>query len=154
MAQWNSNITKSQWFNIGFTTSLLIIFSIFITRIYALLHRNKKTVNGFLSGTLILIGLSIIFLQLESVVTMFLPEYIYDSTVLFLYTDLSKGFEQAGICVDIVRLRLILISQDKDYSRKKQNAHILFAIAIFIIIIFQCLIGFFLVDKSAFIKYL
>ena len=93
MAQWNSNITKSQWFNIGFTTSLLIIFSIFITRIYALLHRNKKSVNGFLSGTLILIGLSIIFLQLESVVTMFLPEYIYDSTVLFLYTDLSKGFE-------------------------------------------------------------
>ena len=154
MARWNNDITVYQLVLIGFTAALLIIYSIYITRIVKSLHRNKRKINAFLCSTLILIGLSIILLQLKSIVKMFFPEIYNTGSIQFFNTDLSRGIENAGIVVDIVRLRLILVSQDKDYERKKRNAYIILIVAILFIVIFNTLIGFYLIDSPFFMKIL
>ena len=68
MAQWNNDITFSQWLNICATFSLFIIYSVFIIRIAISLHSKNKAINAFLWVTLVLIGLSIVFLQLLIIV--------------------------------------------------------------------------------------
>ena len=154
MARWNSDITVYQWVIIGFTAALLIIYSIYITRIVKSLHRNKRKINAFLCSTLVLIGLSIILLQLRAIVCMFFPEIYNSDIIVFINNDLSRGIENVGIVVDIVRLRLILLSQDKEYERTKRNAYIILIVAILIIVIFNTLIGFYLIDRPFFMKIL
>jgi hypothetical protein len=67
---------------------------------------------------------------------------------------LSKGLEQAGIFFDIARLRVLLITNDKDYDRKKKNGQIFFVFATLIIFLFQILIAYYLIDRPDFIEYL
>ncbi len=114
MAGWNSDITVKQWFLVALTASLLIIYLIFITRIARSLHLNKKKIDKFVCTTLILIGISIILLQITIVMLMFFHDDFNNTTLIsivqFLSTDFSRGIENVGIFVDIIRLRLILIS--------------------------------------------
>ena len=154
MARWNSDLTAYQWVDIGSTILSLIIYSVFISRIAISLYRTKKSVNAFLYITLMLIGLSIIFSQLQCVTLMFFPDDLFNATLFYLYSDFSKSLERVGICVDIVRLTLILVSQDKDYQRKKRNTFVIFIIALFILIIFQGFIASVLIDRAYFIKFL
>ena len=154
MARWNSDLTAYQWVDIGSTILSLIIYSVFISRIAISLYRTKKSVNAFLYITLMLIGLSIIFSQLQCVTLMFFPDDLFNATLFYLNFDFSKSLERVGICVDIVRLTLILVSQDKDYQRKKRNTFVIFIIALFILIIFQGFIASLLIDNAYFIKFL
>ena len=90
MAQWNNNITTLEWIIIGFNASLLIIYSIFIARTAKQLHQNKKKVDSFVLVTLILIGVSIIFLLLQTVDIMFFAdEEEISNTMYFLYAFLG-----------------------------------------------------------------
>lgn len=154
MAGWNSDISVSKWLSMSSTFSLLIIYSIFIIRIALSLHRNNKTINSFLCVTLILIGLSIMFLQLQIILYLLILDMKDSLTLFYLCSDFAKSLERLGICVDIVRLRLILVSQDKDYQRKKRNTYIMFIIALIIMILFQVLTASFLLNYPYFLKYL
>ena len=85
---------------------------------------------------------------------MFILDEKENITLLYLCSDFSKALERLGICVDIVRLRLILVSQDKDYQRKKRNTYIMFIIGLSIMIIFQALIASIFFERSYFLEYL
>jgi hypothetical protein len=110
MARWNNDLTGSDWLNIFSTLSLLLLYILFITRIAVSLHRNKKSINAFLCLTLTFIGLSIILQQLQITLLMFFPDDPLNLSLFYVYVDLSKGFEVVGVCVDLLRLRLILVS--------------------------------------------
>jgi hypothetical protein len=64
MAEWNHELTFEEWFRIVFTSSLLLIYLIFISRIAILLHKNNKKINVYVTVTLIFIGISIILTNL------------------------------------------------------------------------------------------
>lgn len=71
MADNKDELTALEWLSIGSKTLLLIIYLTFITRIAILLNKNNKKINTFVCVTLIFIGISITFSQLQTIVLIF-----------------------------------------------------------------------------------
>ncbi len=83
--------------------SLLVIYIIYILILRKSLIKNRLKINNFIRATLICLGISIAFIELN-----FLLYYIIEDKVsgyaIVMFTILSLAFEKLGIFIDILRL--------------------------------------------------